>query len=90
LVDGGGSKNYDVGENILLPYLLDRKIKKIDYVLISHFDQDHVGGILTILDKIKVDKIIISKQGEFSQDYKEFIRIVKAKKINVIFVKKRR
>ena len=43
LIDGGGSSTYDVGKNTLIPYLLDRKIKKVDYVIISHFDQDHVG-----------------------------------------------
>ena len=43
LIDGGGSSTYDVGENTLVPYLLDRKIKKLDYVMISHFDEDHVG-----------------------------------------------
>ncbi len=42
LVDGGGSKNFDVGQKTLLPYLLDRKIKTIDYLIISHFDTDHV------------------------------------------------
>ena len=41
LIDGGGSDTYDVGKNTLLPYLLDRKITKLDYVIISHFDQDH-------------------------------------------------
>ena len=43
LIDGGGSPTYDVGKNTLIPYLLDRKIKKLDYIMISHFDQDHVG-----------------------------------------------
>ena len=42
LIDGGGSATYDVGENILIPYLLDRKIKNLDYVIISHMDLDHV------------------------------------------------
>ena len=42
LIDGGGSTTYDVGKNILIPYLLDRKIKKLDYVIVSHFDEDHV------------------------------------------------
>ena len=42
LIDGGGSENYDVGKNTLIPYLLDRKIQKLDYIIISHFDQDHV------------------------------------------------
>lgn len=32
----------DGGENTLLPYLLARKITKIDYIVISHFDEDHV------------------------------------------------
>ena len=42
LIDGGGSNTtYDVGENTLLPYLLDRKITKLDYAMISHFDSDH-------------------------------------------------
>lgn len=43
LIDGGGSNTYDVGKNTLLPYLLDRKISKIDFIIISHFDIDHCG-----------------------------------------------
>ena len=44
LIDGGGVKsdNYDVGKKILIPYLLDRGIKQIDYIIVSHFDTDHV------------------------------------------------
>jgi len=42
LVDGGGSENYNVGKNVLIPYLLNKKINKIDYLMISHFDTDHV------------------------------------------------
>lgn len=42
LIDGGGSdSNYDIGKNVLIPYLLDRRIKTIDYAMISHFDSDH-------------------------------------------------
>ena len=42
LIDGGGNESSNVGKNILLPYLLDRRIRKLDYVFISHFDTDHV------------------------------------------------
>ena len=44
LIDGGGSSSsgYDIGKNVLLPYLLDRGITKLDYIIISHFDSDHV------------------------------------------------
>ena len=46
LIDGGGNKDYDVGKNTLLPYLLDRGYNSIDYMIISHFDNDHVGRFI--------------------------------------------
>lgn len=88
LIDGGGSENFDVGEQTLLPYLLDRGITKLHYCVISHFDSDHVGGILSILEKIKIENIIISRQGENSDNYQEFLEKVKKKKIDVTLVKK--
>lgn len=44
LIDGGGSEfgSFNVGEKTLLPYLLDRRINKLDYIIVSHFDSDHV------------------------------------------------
>lgn len=42
------------------------------------------------MEKIKVNKIIICKQEEKNENYEQFKRIVKEKKINVIVVKKRR
>lgn len=90
LIDGGGSENssFDVGEKTLLPYLLDRKITVLDYVVISHFDTDHCGGILYLMEHIKVKNIIISKQGKESINYNKFKNIVLDKGISVIFVKK--
>ncbi len=87
LIDGGGSTTYNVGKNILYPYLLDRKISKLDYVIISHFDQDHVDGILYLLQKFKIDRIIIGKQLEISENYQEFKKLVKEKNIKVNIVK---
>ena len=45
------------------------------------------GGILTLLKEIKVGKIIISKQKEISENFKEFLKIVKLKKLKVEIVK---
>lgn len=42
LIDGGGSESYDIGKNTLLPYLLNRRINKINYMICSHFDTDHI------------------------------------------------
>ena len=41
------------------------------------------GGILTVLEELKVSKAIISKQVENSENYKRFKQIIKDKKIKV-------
>ena len=89
LIDGGGStgSDFDVGESTLLPYILDRGYKKIDLMFISHFDQDHIGGLFTILKELKVNRVCISKQEENSQNYKKFLEIVEEKDIPVSIVK---
>lgn len=55
LIDGGGSHSseYDVGKSTLLPYILDRGYTKIDYMIVSHFDQDHVGRIINCDGRVK-------------------------------------
>ena len=88
LIDGGGLENYDIGKKVLLPYLLNKRIWKIDYVIVSHFDYDHVGGLLTVLDEIRVDNVIISKQIEASTNFEDFKDIVSNKKTNIIVVQK--
>ena len=89
LIDGGGSEtsDYNVGKNILLPYLYARGIKEVDYIFISHFDTDHVGGILYLMQKMKVNKIFISKQFEENENLEEFKQTIEEKKINVQIVK---
>ena len=88
LIDGGGSETYDVGEQILLPYLLDRRITKIDYIICSHFDMDHIGGVKTVLKNLDVKNIVISMQKEEYQNFKEIMEIAREKRVNVIVVKR--
>lgn len=85
LIDGGGSitDNFDVGKKTLIPYLLDRGYTTIDYVMISHFDQDHVGGILSVFEELKVKNVIIGKQFEDFENLQEFLEIVNEKNIKV-------
>lgn len=86
LIDGGGSlnrENYDVGKSVLLPYLLDRNISCLDYVFISHFDTDHYGGLLYLMENVKIKTLIFLKQEKESQEYKEVMEIVNQKKIKI-------
>ena len=88
LIDGGGSEtgDYDVGESVLLPYLLARGIKTIDYMIFSHFDSDHCKGLFSVMEKLKVKNAIISKQGEVSDNYDIFLKLAQSKNIKIICV----
>ena len=45
LIDGGGSDGYNVGEKILMPYLLHEGAYKVDMALLTHLHADHYKGI---------------------------------------------
>lgn len=63
LIDGGGTENsdYDVGAKVLVPYVLDKGKRRIDLIFISHFHEDHVEGIISIIENFDVGEIIIGK-----------------------------
>ncbi len=91
LIDGGGSTyldDFDVGEKTLFPYLLDRGIIKLDYILVSHFDRDHCQGLNFVMENMKVENVIISKLGQESKEFDDFIQLAKKKNINIIYVRK--
>lgn len=63
LIDGGGAAeyntNYDVGKRDVLPYLKYKGITKLDYVFISHYHKDHVDGIVSLIQNIKINNIFL-------------------------------
>ena len=52
--------SFDAGKAVILPYLQFYGIKKIDMLMVSHGDNDHIGGAQSILQNIKVNKILTS------------------------------
>jgi competence protein ComEC len=86
LIDGGGSEqsSYDVGEKVLVPYLLDNSNGVIDVMVVSHFHEDHAEGLITVLNTLKVKKIVIGLQPSNSNLYNELLRISTEKNIPVI------
>lgn len=89
LVDGGGSEfgTFDVGKQTLLPYLLNKSIISIDYLLFTHFDSDHCQGLLTVLENINVKNVIIGEQGKECENFERFSELVNLKHTNKIIVK---
>jgi len=58
LVDGGGVPDgVDPGARVVVPYLRERGIRRLDVVALSHPHPDHALGLLTVLREIPVDRL---------------------------------
>ncbi|HEY9187131.1 MAG TPA: DNA internalization-related competence protein ComEC/Rec2 [Ignavibacteria bacterium] len=59
LIDSGPkTENFDSGEKILYPFFQREGIKQIDFCFISHFHDDHYGGLPFLIQKRIVKNII--------------------------------
>lgn len=61
-------RGIDTGEQVLLPFLTRNGIKSIDAVVISHGDNDHIGGLSSLLKNIPVSSIITSETDTVRKD----------------------
>ena len=84
LIDGGEE---EYGKNVVMPYLLDRGVSRIDYMIVSHFDSDHVGGLFYILKNMNVKNVLIGTQYEDNKNFSDFLKLVKEKNIRLKMLK---
>lgn len=80
LVDTGEDYGYSIVKNNIVLYLKSRGIKKLDYVIISHGDKDHIGGLINLIDSFKVDMVIFNR-GEKTLLEEEDIGILRDRNI---------
>lgn len=76
LVDGGGTaamgpagsvhSTFDIGEEVVSPYLWSRGLKKLDVVALTHAHQDHLGGLHAVLQNFRVGALWISREASSS------------------------
>lgn len=62
VIDGGGGSDYsdyNVGENVFVPYLEHYGFSEIDLAIVSHYHKDHTEGIIAALQTVKVKRIVM-------------------------------
>lgn len=52
------SRSFDAGSAIVAPYLYAQGIRTIDYLVVSHWDSDHAGGLKGLLEKVEPRKLL--------------------------------
>ena len=67
----------DTGEKgfgkTILADLEEKGVSKLDYLIVTHFDQDHVGGAAKVLESITVGTVLQSNQPKDSKEYDNYV-----------------
>lgn len=75
IIDCGSTTENQVGTYRLIPYLLANGVSSVDTVFISHFDSDHVNGIIELLEdeyySRRIGCIVISKAAPLIDGHSE-------------------
>jgi competence protein ComEC len=61
MIDGGGSSfsDFEVGKTVVLPFLLDKRIK-VRWMALSHYHPDHVRGLIELIGILNPEELWIS------------------------------
>lgn len=92
LIDTGGKvsyveeewkqrKKYSIAENTIIPYLKSLGIKKINYLVLTHGDYDHMGEAINLINNYQIDNVIFNC-GEYNNLENELIELLDKNNIN--------
>ena len=80
----------DTGEEDFFPEIVQyfdaNGIKELDYLIITHFDKDHVGSAAKIIENYKVYNVLESNYKKESDKYNNYVAALSSKKIEPIVV----
>ena len=82
MIDTGEEKS----SKEILNYFKNNNITKLDSLIITHFDKDHVGSASQIIDNIEIDKVLQSNVPKESTYYDNYLSSLNNKNISPITV----
>ena len=81
LYDGGGRKT----SAYLVRYMKSHGITHFDYIIASHYDEDHIGGLIGILNTSEVDAVICPDYQADTEIYCSFMKAVEGSGAAIIY-----
>lgn len=77
LIDTGENKN------TVSNYLKKQKVKKLDYLILTHPDSDHIGGAATVIKNYDIGKVIMPSKEHTSKVYENVLLSIKDKGLKI-------
>ncbi len=77
LIDGGSTGVKNVGKYRILPYLKHEGVSKLDYIILTHLDEDHISGVRELLemydtmDRVEIGQVLFPDIKNTDEQYEE-------------------
>jgi competence protein ComEC len=83
LIDGGGfpGSDFDIGEMVIAPFLLRSKILRIDTLVMTHPEADHMNGLLYIAEHFRPREFWYNGEQLEFPSFRELMALLEAKGI---------
>lgn len=85
---GGHAMLIDAGDDTkgtaIQNYLQKQKITKLDYLILTHPDADHIGGAPVIITKFDIGKVFVSNFEKDNKTYQKLIQSLDDKQIKAL------
>lgn len=83
LIDGGNRVDRDGRERVVVPYLRSNRVKRLDYVVASHSDADHLLGLMAVVEHFDVGAALLARTGESDPAAEPFLALCARRKVPV-------
>ncbi len=85
VVDTGRStSDDDAGRSIVLPFLRSKGLNGIDALLLTHPDDDHIGGAISILERLRVGRLLVSGIPSNAPNYVRTLSIARKRRVPIV------
>lgn len=81
LIDSGESNQ----DEVVISFLRDRGVEKVDIVVASHPHTDHIGSMASILDEFETDRILLPEVDYPTNTYTNLLETIDDKKIERVY-----
>ncbi|TQQ83915.1 MBL fold metallo-hydrolase [Peptacetobacter hominis] len=78
LIDAGDNDD----EDRIVDYLNNNGVEELKYVIATHAHADHIGGLDSVIENIKVDRVFISNGDSETKTYRDFVNAMAEKNLD--------
>jgi competence protein ComEC len=82
LIDGGNGPSD--ADNVILPALQAWGSDRLDVMVITHPDQDHIGGLPRVVEAVPVGQVVLTGQVHTTQTYERLLTAIRDKRLPAV------